>query len=238
MLASIRMSRVGAAVLILAFAGCEGPPTAPALHPRDRPVREIASNCDTQIIYNPESGCSDPNPGGSATSYFDVLSPDALSLTVSSYSEDVSTAPCPRSLTGALEATIRSRNTGRIYDFKSRGTWNINWLRSIIYLPSSQAIYNWPPGFWPAFDQNDGHYALIKVGSARGLCLGPGRVDFFTFYDVVMEGDDPKLTVSPSGGGSDTAGPNPPCHTEYVFVDVNDGYGWYVFWEGYATVCG
>jgi hypothetical protein len=237
MLASIRFSRVRVAVLLLGLAGCDGPPTAPELHPRNVPARTIASNCDSQIFYNPESGCPDPSADGSETSYSSVLSPDRVSLSVSSYSDDWSSAPCPRDLTATVVATIRSKSTGRVYNFHSTGTWMIDWIKSIIYLPSSQAIYSWPAGFWPAFDRDDGHYALIKIGSARGLCRGPGQVDFFTFYDVVMDGDDPKPTGSSDGSDGDGGGPGLACHTEYIHVEINDGNGWYVYWEGNATVC-
>lgn len=36
-----------------------------------------------------------------------------------------------------------------------------------------------------------------------------------------------------SGGGGDGS-----CVTDWVIIEINDGNGWRVYWQGYAIVCG
>ena len=229
--------RLGVVVLLIA---CDGPPTDPTrLVPADVP--RAITDCGSQIILDPDSSCAEAGGGLSQPWYADTVDANAAFTSVSSYSVESEAVACPRDMTGTTHGTIRSRKSGRIYDFHSTGKWTIDWMSSAIFLPASQAVYNWPPGYWPAFDQNDGHYALIKIGKGRGACLGGGNVGFFAFYDVTMEGDDPKSASTPSGGGGDggaDASAGTTCHTEYIYVELNAGAGWYVWWEGYATVCG
>lgn len=227
------------AVVVLVIA-CDGLPTEPTrLVPAD--VSRTITDCGSQIIYDPSSGCAEPGGALTPAWYADTVDADAQFTSVSSFTVEPEAVACPRDMTGTTQGTIWSRKTGRIYDFHSTGKWTIDWVSSAIFLPASQAVYNWPPGYWPAFDQNDGHYALIKIGKGRGFCRGGGNVGFFTFYDVTMEGDDPKSSSTSTGsnggdGGYGDAGIA--CHTEYVYVEINDGSGWYVWWEGNATVCG
>jgi hypothetical protein len=46
--------------------------------------------------------------------------------------------------------------------------------------------------------------------------------------------DDPTCD---NGDGSGGSGVGTNCHTEYIYIEVNDGSGWQIWWEGYATVC-
>lgn len=227
------------AVVVLVIA-CDGPPTEPT-RPAPADVARALTDCGSQIIYDPGSGCA--APGGALTPawYADTVDADAHFSSISSYTMEPEATACPRDMTGTTYATIWSRKTGRNYLFHTTGKWIIDWVSSAIFLPSSQAVYNWPPGYWPAFDTKDGSYALIKIGKGRGVCRGGGNVDFFSFYDVTMEGDEPRSSSTSTGGNGGDGGYGDAgisCHTEYVYVEINDGSGWYVWWEGNATVCG
>lgn len=59
---------------------------------------------------------------------------------------------------------------------------------------------------------------------------GGGPVDNYggDGYDPYGPSD---CTDSGAGGGTQT------CTDEYVVIERNDGEGWYVWWEGYVTVC-
>ncbi len=226
------------AMTLLLLSGCGESPTEPARLAPVEPARLIGG-CEAQVIADPDVPCDVGGGASSGTTFIGELTPISVRFDVSSSSGDANGSGCPTLTRGTTVATIRSPKTGRVYDFTSSGTWLIDIVRSIIYLPSRQAIYRWPPGFWPAFDQQTGAYALIKIGSARGYCQ-PGKVTFFTFYDVVMEGDEPRPKVSPTsggGGGGDASIEEGSCHTEYVYIELDDGNGWYVWLEGNATVC-
>src|SRR5690606_13494318 len=132
---------------------------------------------------------------------------------------------------------VRDPNTGYDYEFNSSGTWTINWVKSLVYLLSGQAVYNWPAGSWPAFnlDRPTG-IASVTVESARAVCAGPGSLHFIVFYGVKVTDSGLSMAMN---GGSGGGGGNGNCHTEYNVVEINygDGTGWHTLWEGYATVC-
>jgi hypothetical protein len=208
-------------------------------------------DCDPNGDPRPECDWVPPPPPPGYMTYepwFDEREVD-ISFSASSYEEDPESAPCPRSLTGFLpSAWARDPNTGYQYTFPSSGTWIINWVKSLPYLSSGQAIYSWPQGggdgSWPAYNQSLGAGgAKIWVREGRAVCLTPpGNVIFVMAYGVRVE--DPNVRRPGSGGGggggSEDTGGGSDCTQEYVYleVDYGDGTGWHTLWEGYARVCG
>ncbi len=243
MMVAIRRVRsslaIAAALVSLSTSACTDLPTEPSARLSPTAADRIVGGCEAQVIEDPDAPCSGGGGGGlPEQTYMSEVQAESGTLTVSSSSGNAAGSVCPVTYVGSGFGSVRSRKTGRIYDFGSSGVWTLDAMRSAIYLPSSQAIYRWPPGFWAAFDQQTGDYALIKIGSARASCAAGRPVDFFSFYDVVIEGDEPRTPVKPAdNGGGDSAVDPASCHPEYVFLERNDGAGWYVWWEGYATVC-
>jgi len=87
--------------------------------------------------------------------------------------------------------------------------------------------------------------------------LGLQTAEDFTYTGVCADGQllppdpsDPFYVPDPAGpgcagpnstgGGGGGGGPPPNCTVEYVYLEINynDGTGWHILWEGYATVCG
>lgn len=104
----------------------------------------------------------------------------------------------------------------------------------------SSAMYNWPPGYWPAVD---GSGAEVSIGTAHGNCypLTAGMVAVRLgppFRWVNARWPRRRGEISPTSGGGGGGGDS--CQMEYIIVEINygDGTGWHELWEGWASVCG
>jgi hypothetical protein len=219
-----------------------------------KPAFEEQSNpppddCNPMGDPRPECNPEPPPPQYMTYEVWVDSIPVDLQLSASSYEEDPESAPCPRWITGLVQAQARDPHSGHWYSFPSTGTWTIDWVASIPYLSSSQAIYNWPQGggdgSWPAYNLSlQAGGAKIWVTKARGFCPAPNSVQFFLFYGVRVEdpnirrpGDGGGAGGTPTGGG----GTDPSdCRDEWIIIEINygDGTGWHTWWEGWARVCG
>lgn len=63
--------------------------------------------------------------------------------------------------------------------------------------------------------------------------------EYQIIYDPETCDPDPWCGGSGGGGGDSDGGGDggTNCSTQYIIIEVNDGTGWRVWWEGYATVC-
>ena len=205
-------------------------------------------DCDPMGDPRPECNPEPPPPQYIPYEvWFDNVETD-LDLSASAYEEDPETAPCPRWIDGFLTATARDPHTGYFYSFPSSGRWTIDWVKSIPYLPSGQAIYNWPQGggdgSWPAHNVSLGKGgAKIWVDEGRAFCAAVNNLHFFVFYGVRVE--DPNIRRPEDGGGGGGGGAGggggtdpSDCTTEWVILEVDYGDGiWHTLWEGWARVC-
>lgn len=239
---SARLLLLGAGVVsaLLACSGSEAPLELVELSPTTR--SSLSDDCDAQII--PDESCNTPTSGGGLP--YDVTFDSLLvstSLEASTFESLTEYAPCPRTMSGHTTGIVRDPNTGFRYEFSSGGTWTIQWVSSLPYLGSGQAIYSWPQNFenmgWRAFnlDRPAAGPAEVWVGRARAACLAPGQVAFIVFYDVRVRDDNLRQTSYDGGGGS-SAGTN--CTFVWLDLEINynDGTGWHPLWSGYVRVCG
>lgn len=58
------------------------------------------------------------------------------------------------------------------------------------------------------------------------------------YGNIVEQGGEPCEPSGPSGGDGGGEGRNTTnCFWDYIYVEVDDGSGWEVVWQGYAEVC-
>ncbi|MEX2152799.1 MAG: hypothetical protein WD825_05620 [Gemmatimonadaceae bacterium] len=226
--------------LLVSACADHGPtPSNDLLKPLRSTSFSMSTDCEQQIIPDPE--CNTDGSGSTGYWAYHEEADGELMLEAAAYESNEESAPCPRWIEGTTTGFVRDPNTRFMYRFSSIGRWNINWLASLIYLPSSQAIYSWPQsptGWWDAVNVDRGNSpAKIRIKEARGYCATT-NVHFFTYYGVEVKDDQLRTQSSGSGGGGGS-GDGLNCHQEYVFIEINygDGTGWHVWWEGYASVC-
>jgi hypothetical protein len=155
---------------------------------------------------------------------------------------------CPDMYWGGGGGRVRDPKTGYYYTFTAQGTFIMSAMESTPFLLSNQAVYYFPdPGYggWTARNESNpgGVSASVWVDKGRGSCvmLNPRlvSVNYFLFWGVRVK--DPWLrnaSYDPSGGGSFGGTGGGTCSTVYIYIEKDNGSGWQVVWEGYATVCG
>jgi len=210
--------------------------------PRGSQLSEVSTpSCESQII--PDEECN--GSGREYIPYSEVESEgDAIGdIVADSYAMDYAmSGVCPRYLSreGSSMIDWTDPHTRSPYRFTSRGIWTLNGAESQIFLPSGQAIYNWPalPGGWPGVNLDTGESVRVTIRSGRGICGPDNKVNIIRLYGVRITDDDTRAS-STGGSGGGSGGEEDNCTTEYVVVEVSydDGVTWQTVWEGYATVC-
>lgn len=118
------------------------------------PLRTENPGCDPGAeIQDPDCPPEDLGPVGL---YHEEAQAISSTPSCSAYTSDAETAPCPRTMTGSVTGIVRDPKTQDDYEFHSHGTWIIDWVSSLPYLLSGQAVYSWPQGAWQAFNLDRG----------------------------------------------------------------------------------
>jgi hypothetical protein len=209
------------------------PPPAPELRATAPMFDELGNECTPTMIIC-EDGSPPPPPEEVVDTFFELEGSASFSV-----SGESSAPSCPQGLPLLnTPATLLPPGEPPVH-ISSSGWAPIDYGG----MPDPYARYFWPPnradaeGYWPELG-GTGRKAYIAIGLARCYYTLSGNtwtyhVSFYRYEGVKIRYP---YRQSSSGGGSGGGAP-PGCQTEYVVIEINNGSGWVVWWEGYATVC-
>ncbi len=235
------MRRFIALLVVIFCIGCRDEsgdnPTGPSQDIALAGKRSSVVDCATQLILEPP--CDGTYPEGGDAAYYPELQGEATVIYESAMDQASLTSGavvCPAFVTDFLVMAQVTPASGSPFYITSTGTWYLTQL----YGNPSYGLYRWPPGRWAAMDMSG---RTVSIQSALGVCtayidyarrVAGIRVNYGHFYGVVIY---PPL--SPASGGTGAGGNGSNCHNEYIVIEINigDGTGWHVWWEGWARVC-
>jgi hypothetical protein len=176
-------------------------------------------------------GTSGSAYAAAVTDYWGNVASQSLSFTVYKGSSNVaSSGPSSKGfagflpLPGTLRDTIMANITGTCGLGSTAQVTSSAELRVIGYGLSSWISLG-------AQTNSDQGYGYMNP-CAEGSCHLESTLIYYEDWNEPESGS--------CGGGGTYGDEEESCHQEYVYVEQNDldGYGWYVVWQGYATVCG
>lgn len=216
-------------------------------------------DCETQII--PDPSCPPPETYEPTVLYYDslrIVQGDAIDAGPAIPNPELFVSPaenpailCPRSWSGIVGVTVPDEISSNFYRVTSHGTWIMDFIRSIPYLATSAAVYNWPRGprpggYWDATRQFDGRPAEVFISQMVGTCSivadpSGARVRVTPEWAMGVRIKDPQNRRTSDGDGGGSGGGTAPegCRWEFIIIEVNygDGTGWHELWSGNALVC-